>query len=126
MNGPSPGELFPAPEADIGSAGTPDLVAVVVRNTGDRPVQVASHYHLFEVNPALEFDRRAVYGRRLAVAAGTAVRFEPGEERRVSATPFGGARIVRGFLGAVNGPLDAPGALERAVAVLRAHGVVVP
>ena len=81
-------------------------VTVLVRHTGDRPVQVGSHYHFFEVNPALEFDRDAAYGCRLNIPAGTAVRFEPGEEKEVALVEFGGARRVYGHRGQVNGPLD--------------------
>jgi urease beta subunit len=79
---------------------------IVVRHTGDRPVQVGSHFHFFEVNRALEFDRRKAYGMRLNIAAGTAVRFEPGEEKDVTLVEFAGARVVRGHNGLVNGPLD--------------------
>lgn len=79
---------------------------VVVRNTGDRPIQVGSHYHFFEVNKALEFDRRAAYGMRLDIAAGTAIRFEPGEEKEVPLVSFAGARSVYGHNGLVNGPLN--------------------
>ncbi len=80
---------------------------VVVRNTGDRPIQAGSHYHFCEVNPALLFDRKAAYGMRLDVPAGTAIRFEPGEEKEVSLVAFGGARIVYGHNSRVNGPLNA-------------------
>ncbi len=81
---------------------------LTVRNTGDRPVQVASHYHFFEVNRALEFDREQAFGRRLDIPAGTAVRFEPGDEREVSLVPFGGKRRVHGFNNLVDGwaPVD--------------------
>jgi len=79
---------------------------VVVANTGDRPIQVGSHYHFFEVNPALEFDRAAARGFRLDIAAGTAVRFEPGQSRTVDLVAYDGARIVHGFRGEVMGPLD--------------------
>jgi len=79
---------------------------VLVKHTGDRPIQVGSHYHFFEVNRALEFDRPTAYGMRLNIPAGTAVRFEPGEEKEVSLVPFGGARIVYGHNGLVNGPLS--------------------
>jgi urease subunit beta len=82
------------------------VTRLVVANTGDRPVQVGSHYHFAEANPALEFDRAAAYGLRLAVPAGTAVRFEPGIEREVELVPIGGARIVAGLRGEVAGPLD--------------------
>jgi urease beta subunit len=118
-----PGETRAADDA-AGASGGPDVVDIDVNNTGDRPVQVGSHYHFFESNRALRFDRAAAYGRRLAIPAGAAVRFEPGETRRVSTTPFGGERVVWGFLGAVNGPLDEPGARDRALARLQAMGVV--
>jgi urease beta subunit len=78
---------------------------VVVRNRGDRPVQVGSHYHFFEVNSALEFDRDAAYGMRLDIAAGTAVRFEPGEEKEVRLVALAGRRAVYGHQGKVNGAL---------------------
>jgi urease beta subunit len=78
---------------------------IVVRNTGDRPIQVGSHYHFFEVNAALVFERRAAYGMRLDIAAGTAVRFEPGEEKEVPLVDYAGARRVYGHNGKVNGKL---------------------
>lgn len=81
-------------------------VEVVVVNTGDRPVQVGSHYHFAEANPALAFDRGVARGQHLDVPAGTSVRFEPGIERTVALVPFGGARILRGFRGEVAGPVD--------------------
>jgi len=77
-----------------------------VVNTGDRPVQVGSHYHFAESNPALDFDRKAAWGLRLAVPAGTAVRFEPGIDREVDLVPLSGARIVPGLRGEAGGPLD--------------------
>lgn len=83
-----------------------ETLTVTVSNTGDRPIQVGSHYHFFETNPALEFDRDATRGWRLNIAAGTAVRFEPGQSRDVELVPYGGARNVYGFRGAVQGPLD--------------------
>jgi len=79
---------------------------VLVQNKGDRPVQVGSHFHFFEVNRELFFDRAGAYGMRLNIPAGTAVRFEPGEEKEVELTDFRGARIIRGFSGMVNGALD--------------------
>jgi len=79
---------------------------IVVRNRGDRPVQVGSHYHFFEVNPALTFDRSAAYGMRLDIAAGTAIRFEPGEEREVALVAFAGGRKIYGHQGKVNGALN--------------------
>ncbi|MEM9602378.1 MAG: urease subunit beta [Pseudomonadota bacterium] len=79
---------------------------LTVANTGDRPIQVGSHYHFFETNPALSFDRDAARGWRLNIAAGTAVRFEPGQSRDVELVPYGGARRVYGFRGEIQGPLD--------------------
>jgi urease beta subunit len=95
---------------------------VLVKNTGDRPIQVGSHYHFFETNAALAFDRAAAYGMRLNIAAGTGVRFEPGEEKEVELAEFGGRRVVHGFNGLVGGALDAPGARERAVKKARQSG----
>jgi urease subunit beta len=82
-------------------------IKMVVANTGDRPIQIGSHYHFFETNQALHFDRAAARGFRLNIAAGTAVRFEPGQQRTVELVALAGARIVFGFKGAVMGPLDA-------------------
>ena len=88
-----PGEyLFAADDIEL-NAGRP-TARVIVRNTGDRPIQVGSHYHFFEVNSALEFDRRQAYGMRLDIAAGTAMRFEPGEEKDVHLVEFSGRRAV--------------------------------
>ena len=83
-----------------------ETAKILVKNTGDRPVQVGSHYHFFEVNKALEFGRQAAYGMRLNIPAGTAVRFEPGDEKEIDLVAFGGARIIYGHNGKVNGPLD--------------------
>ena len=99
-----PGELFPAAGVLTLNAGR-DAITLMVANTGDRPVQVGSHYHFAETNPALEFDRAAARGMRLDIAAGTAVRFEPGQRREVQLIPYGGDRIVLGFNQAVMGPL---------------------
>jgi urease subunit beta len=101
-----PGELLPA-DGDIElNAGRPATV-LTVANTGDRPVQVGSHYHFYEVNDALSFDRDAARGQRLDIAAGTAVRFEPGQTRDVTLVPIAGARTVYGFNAKVMGGLDA-------------------
>jgi urease subunit beta len=81
------------------------VTLLVVANTGDRPVQVGSHYHFAEANPALRFDRAAARGQRLDIAAGTAVRFEPGQTREVALVPFRGFRVVQGFRGDVMGAL---------------------
>jgi urease subunit beta len=80
-------------------------ISLEVVNAGDRPIQVGSHYHFYETNAALKFDRKRAYGCRLNIAAGTAVRFEPGQSRTVQLIPFGGARKVYGFTGAVMGKL---------------------
>src|SRR3954468_18129370 len=79
---------------------------LTIANTGDRPIQVGSHYHFAETNPALSFDRAAARGKRLDIAAGTAVRFEPGQTREVTLVPYRGSRIVQGFRAAVMGALD--------------------
>jgi urease subunit beta len=79
---------------------------VLVANTGDRPIQVGSHFHFYEVNKALKFDRASTYGMRLDIAAGTAMRFEPGEQKEAPLTEFAGARIVHGHNGQVNGKLE--------------------
>jgi urease subunit beta len=79
---------------------------VLVANTGDRPIQVGSHFHFYEVNKALRFERAAAYGMRLDIAAGTAMRFEPGEEKEAPLVDYAGFRIVHGHNGKVNGPLD--------------------
>lgn len=99
-----PGEIFTeAGEIDL-NVGLPRTV-LTVANTGDRPIQVGSHYHFFETNLALAFNRAAARGQRLDIAAGTAVRFEPGQTREVTLVPYRGARIVHGFRGDVMGEL---------------------
>ena len=97
-----PGELFPAAGEIELNAGRP-VTELDVANTGDRPVQVGSHYHFAETNPALSFDRATAKGMRLDIAAGTAVRFEPGQSRKVRLVPFAGARIIHGFRGETEG-----------------------
>jgi urease subunit beta len=100
-----PGEILPAAgdiELNAGLART----RLTVANTGDRPIQVGSHYHFAETNPALSFDRTAARGQRLDIAAGTAVRFEPGQVREITLVPYRGGRTVQGFRGAVMGALD--------------------
>lgn len=87
-----------------------------VVNTSDVPVSITSHFHFFEVNPRLRFDRAAAYGMRLAIPAGAAHRFEPGVPTDAPLVPIGGARIAIGFAGLVDGPLDAPGARQAALA----------
>jgi urease subunit beta len=100
-----PGELFVQEGAIELNAGR-STISLTVANTGDRPIQVGSHYHFAETNAALAFDRTAARGFRLNIAAGTAVRFEPGQERAVELVALAGERIVYGFTGAVMGPLD--------------------
>ncbi len=100
-----PGEILPADGMITLNKGA-EAVVLMVANTGDRPVQVGSHYHFAEANPALEFDRSAARGRRLDIAAGTAVRFEPGQRREVTLVPLGGGRKVFGFNGEVMGTID--------------------
>ena len=85
-----------------------EVVEIPVANAGDRPVQVGSHYHFAEANPALRFDRAAARGKRLAIPAGTSVRFEPGIERTVALVDLGGLRVVPGLRGEVAGPLEGP------------------
>jgi urease subunit gamma/beta len=104
--GPAPGEIVPASAADIIiNEGLP-VTTIEVANTGDRPIQVGSHYHFFETNPGLRFEREKARGMRLNIPAGTAVRFEPGQTREVELVPYGGERVVYGFRGEVMGPLD--------------------
>lgn len=100
-----PGQIFPA-DGDITLNADRAAIALMVANTGDRPVQVGSHYHFAEANPGLEFDRVAARGMRLDIASGTAVRFEPGQTREVRLIPYQGARKVFGFNGKVMGTLD--------------------
>jgi urease subunit beta len=100
-----PGEVTGPDGIIVLNAGLPVLSLLVV-NTGDRPVQIGSHYHFAEVNPALQFDRTAAHGHRLDIPAGTSVRFEPGIHREVALVPLGGARIVAGLRGQVRGALD--------------------
>ena len=100
-----PGEIVPA-AGELELLGDRRTVTLTVVNTGDRPIQVGSHYHFAEANPSLTFDRAVARGCRLAVPAGTSVRFEPGMERTVDLVAIGGARVVLGLRGEVAGPLD--------------------
>jgi urease subunit beta len=99
-----PGEYFLEEGEIVLNAGRRTVVATVA-NAGDRPIQVGSHYHFYEVNTALRFEREAALGMRLNIAAGTAVRFEPGQQRTVELVELAGARVAVGFQGRVNGPL---------------------
>jgi urease subunit beta len=120
-----PGEILPQ-DGDIEQNAGRATVTLTIANTGDRPIQVGSHYHFAETNAALAFDRAAARGFRLNIAAGTAVRFEPGQTRTVELVALAGDRVVYGFTGAVMGPLDAkpgPAAVRQAAAVGRTVAV---
>jgi urease subunit gamma/beta len=117
----SPGAVLTVDAPGTGQVPT-DVVEVVVVNESTVPISVTSHFHFFEVNPRLRFDRAAAWGRRLAVPAGTVQRFTPGEHVTVALQPFGGDRVLIGFAGLVDGPLDEPGALDRALDRARACG----
>ncbi len=100
-----PGEVIPEPGELELNAGR-ETTNLLVANSGDRPVQVGSHFHFQEANAALQFDREAAHGKRLDIPAGTAIRFEPGDSREVTLVPLAGSRRVFGFNGRINGPLD--------------------
>ena len=108
----APGAILLGPEPLVD---WPGAVTVLVTNTSAVPISVTSHFHFFESNPRLRFDRAAAYGMRLAIPAGSSIRFGPGEETSVPLTPIGGDRVAIGFAGLVDGPLDAPGAKEEAL-----------
>ena len=99
-----PGEIITA-EGSIELNQGKESITIAVANTGDRPIQVGSHFHFYEVNQSLQFDRDRTKGMRLDIPAGTAVRFEPGDEKDVSLVAYGGSREIYGFNGVVNGPL---------------------
>lgn len=100
-----PGEYLLSDKPILANADRP-VVTVLVAHTGDRPIQVGSHYHFYEVNNGLSFDREAARGMHLNIAAGTAVRFEPGDEKEVELTPYAGARKIYGHTNAINGALE--------------------
>ena len=100
-----PGEIIPA-DGELTLNRDREAITLLVANTGDRPIQVGSHYHFFETNPALDFDREAARGMRLDIAAGTAIRFEPGQSRDVHLVPYGGDRRAVGFNGKIMGDID--------------------
>jgi len=111
-----PGEyLLDLGAGDIEANAGRKTIRALVANTGDRPIQVGSHYHFFETNASLSFDRGAAFGQRLNIPSGTAVRFEPGEQKEVELTNIGGRRIVYGFNHLVGGNLDEAGAQAEAV-----------
>ncbi len=117
----TPGEVFLG-EGDIVAFTGRETVELTVANTGDRPIQVGSHCHFFESNRALRFDREKAYGFRLQVPAGTAVRFEPGEEKRVTLVSIGGNRVAYGINGLTHGRLDDPNVKQQALAKAKASG----
>ncbi len=99
-----------------------DTLEISVRNTGDRPIQVGSHFHFFEANKALDFNRRKSFGMRLNIPSGTSIRFEPGDEKMIKLVQLGGKRVVMGLNGLVNGSTSAKGALETALKKARELG----
>jgi urease beta subunit len=115
-----PGEIIPTADPVEINAGLP-VHTLAVTNTGDVPVHLTAHFHIFEANPRLRFNRRAAYGMRLDVPSNGSVRIAPGETREIALVPISGARIVRGFNNAVNGPLDATD-VDRALSGLIARG----
>jgi urease subunit gamma/beta len=128
LGGRAPGAILPREEREDATRAAEHAerppITLPVRNTGDVPISVTSHFHFFEVNRRLAFDRAAAYGLRLDIPAGSSTRFEPGAVVDVALVPIGGARIAIGFSGLVDGPLDAPGAREAALARARAEGYV--
>ena len=116
-----PGEAMPA-EGDVQLNEGRETATLAVSNVGDRPIQVGSHFPFFETNRALRFDRRAAYGTRLNVPAGTSVRFEPGDEREVELVAIGGRRVVRGLNGLTEGALDDQEVREAALRRARERG----
>jgi urease beta subunit len=118
-----PGQIILG-EGDIVAFNGRQTVEVLVANTGDRPIQVGSHCHFFEANRALRFDREKAYGFRLQVPAGTAVRFEPGEDKRVTLISIGGNRVAYGINGLTHGRLDDPHVKAKAVAAAREQGFI--
>jgi urease beta subunit len=116
-----PGEIILG-EGDIVAFDGRRTVELIVANTGDRPIQVGSHCHFFEANRALRFDREKAYGFRLQVPAGTAARFEPGEDKRVTLVSIGGNRVAYGINGLVNGRLDDPNVKAKALVAAREQG----
>ncbi|MDR3486456.1 MAG: urease subunit beta, partial [Bradyrhizobium sp.] len=119
--GPVPGEII-TPDEDIELNSGRQRCSIKVLNMGDRDIQVRSHAHFFEANPALQFDRAAAFGMKIDKPSGVGVRFEPGVSKVVDLVALGGSRIVSGQAGLVEGPLDAPGALDRALEAARAKG----
>ena len=122
MSGAGPIGGYVHPDGDIELNPGRPVTRIAVVNTGDRPIQVGSHYHFAEANRALRFDRLAAYGQRLNIPAGTAVRFEPGDTRDVELVPFAGRRFVTGGHGLAGGALDRPGGREAFATAARERG----
>lgn len=118
-----PGEIIPG-EGDIIALHGRQTIELTVSNIGDRPIQIGSHCHFFEANRALKFDREQSYGFRLQVPAGTAVRFEPGESKRVTLVALRGNRVAYGINGLVNGKLDDANVREKALSAAREQGFI--
>ena len=116
-----PGEIFPAASGIVANAGR-RTVQLMVANTGDRPVQIGAHYHFFEVNKALRFDRERAFGMRLNIPSGTTMRFEPGDERTVTLVEILGKKIMRGLNALTDGDMASPEVRKRAQAQARARG----
>ena len=116
-----PGEYFLKDEPLQANTGR-ETTLLTVMNTGDRPVQIGSHFHFFEVNKQLVFDRVRAFGKRLNIPAGTAVRFEPGEEKRIELVPFGGNRRIFGFSNLTNGDLNSEMVKQSAIQKANDHG----
>lgn len=116
-----PGEILTGGSDIVANAGR-RTCEIVVANTGDRPVQVGAHYHFFEVNKALGFDRDKAFGMRLNIPSGTSMRFEPGDERRVTLVEFLGKKVVRGLNGLTDGDLTSPAVRKKATEQARARG----
>ncbi len=116
-----PGEILTASSDIVANQGR-RTCEIVVANTGDRPVQVGAHYHFFEVNKALRFDREKALGMRLNIASGTTMRFEPGDERKVILVEITGKKIVRGLNNLTNGSLTSPEVRKRAMEQAKARG----
>ena len=119
--GPRAGEII-TPDEEIELNAGRRTGSVTVTNTGDRPVQIGSHFHFFEVNRALEFDRASTFGMRLDIPSGTAVRFEPGQEKEVALVEFGGRGRISGFSSLTEGMIDSPEVKEQAIARAKAGG----
>ena len=120
-SGPRAGEII-TPDEEVELNAGRRTGSVTVTNTGDRPVQIGSHFHFFEVNRALEFDRASTFGMRLDIPSGTAVRFEPGQEKEVALVEFGGRGRISGFNSLTEGMIDSPAVKDQAIARAKAGG----